>query len=119
VETDFRVRSAPPRTPGAAREADDRHAEAGRLLITRPDRPGIAAAVSGFPFSGGANSTGPGRYSTDPLCGAFFLPIEFHLTGLAKCFCDLAASPGEIAGGFSVRRQMTRAGTGLAKGGAR
>jgi formyltetrahydrofolate deformylase len=117
VESDFRVRPAGLRTLGAVRLAGDRCTETGRLLITCPDRPGIVAAVSSFPFSSGANITESRQYSADPFGGTFFLRIEFRLAGLAKCFCNLAASFGEIADRFPVRRQMTR--TGLTKEGAR
>ena len=119
VETDVRVRSFPLRALGAARGAGGRHAEAGRLLVTRADRPGIAAAVSSFPFSGGANFTGRRRYSTDPLIGAFFLWNEFQLAREAECFRNPVVSFGEIAGSFSARRQITMAGAGRAGRGPR
>lgn len=119
VETDVRVRSFLPRAPGAARGAGGRHAEAGRLLVARADRPGIAAAVSSFPFSGDANFTGSRRYSTDRLIGAFFLWNEFQLAREAECFRNPAVSFGEIAGRFSARRQITSAGAGRAGRGAR
>jgi len=110
VETDFRARSAGPRTLGAGRHDGDRYAEIGRLLITCPHRPGIVAAVSSFLFGSGANITESQQYSTDPFGGTFFLRIEFHLPALAERFGDLARSFGELAGRFSMRWQMTRAG---------
>lgn len=120
METDFRVR--PPghaalRRRDTPRPAGDRCAEIPPLPITCPHRPGIISAVFPFLFPGGANITESQRYSADPFCGDFFLWIESHMTGLAECPHDLLASSGEIAGRFSMRRQMTW--PGPAKGGAR
>jgi len=119
VETDFRVRSGPRRAPGAARGARGRHAEAGRLPVTRAGRPGTAAALSAFPFPSDANFIWSRRYPTDPFGGVFFVWIEFRLARLAECFRGPAASFGEIAGRFSARQQLTRAGAWRAQGGAR
>lgn len=110
METDFRARSAGPRTLGAGRRAEGRYADIGRLLITCPDRPGIAAAVSSFLFSSGANITESQQYSTDPFGGTFFLRIEFHLDDLAERFANLASTFGELADKFPMRWKMTRAG---------
>jgi formyltetrahydrofolate deformylase len=108
VEADFRVRPA---------GSGDHRTDIGRLLITRPDQPGIVAAVPGFRFSSGANITKSRRYSADPFGGKIFLRTEFPLTGIAESFDDLPPNFGEIAGRFSMRWQMTRAGP--AKGGTR
>jgi formyltetrahydrofolate deformylase len=105
VEADFRVRPA---------GSGDHRTDIGRLLITRPDQPGIVAAVPGFRFSSGANITKSRRYSADPFGGTIFLRTEFRETGLAASSDDLPASFGEIAGLFSIRWQMAR--TGPAKG---
>jgi formyltetrahydrofolate deformylase len=83
--------------------ADDRHPEIGRLPIPRPGRPGIAAAVSNFPFASGANITGTGRYCTDTFGGIPFLWIRFHLAGLTDRFDNLAGSSGEPTGRFPMR----------------
>ncbi len=114
METDFRVRSAGRRTLASGQAAVDCRPEIGRLPITCPDRPGIAAAVSGFHFFNGANITKPQQHSTDMFGGTFFLRIEFHLAALAECFDDLAAGFGELAGRFSMRRQMAMTGRHLA-----
>jgi formyltetrahydrofolate deformylase len=108
VETDFRARSAGHRTPGTKRRAGGRDADTGRPLITCPDRPGIAAAVSIFLFSRGANIIDSQQHSTDPFGGTFFLRIEFHLNALAECFANLTGASGELAGRFSMRWKMTR-----------
>src|SRR5215475_9541709 len=70
VETDFRVRSAPRRAPGAARGARGRHAEAGRLPVTRAGRPETAAAVSAFLSPAMRASSGHG--GTPPIHLAAF-----------------------------------------------
>jgi len=108
VETDFRTRSAGPGTSAAGRRVDGRHLEIGRPLITRPDRPGIAAAVSSFPFSSGANITESQRYCTDLFGGTFFIQIEFHRPALAARIGDLAWNSGELAGRFSPPGQNDR-----------
>jgi len=111
VETDFRVRSAGRRTLDSGHGADDCRSETGRLLITCPDRPGIAAAVSSFLFFNGASITELQQLSTDPFGGTFFIRIQFHLAALAECFDVLAAGFGELAGRFSMRREMTEPGS--------
>jgi formyltetrahydrofolate deformylase len=106
VETDFRARSAGSPTLGAGSRADGRHADTGRLLITGPDRPGIAAAVSASGFRRGAGITGPRRYSPDPFGYSFLLRIEWHLTAPGGRSANLAGGFGELAGGFPGRGKM-------------
>jgi hypothetical protein len=103
VETDLRERSAGPRTVAGMPRADDRHPEIEWLPIPCPGRPGIAAAVSDFPFASGANITGAGRYSTDTFGGISILWIRFRLAALTGRFDDLAGSSGEPAGRFPMR----------------
>jgi formyltetrahydrofolate deformylase len=109
VETDFRALSRRQGTPPAPQPADHHYANAGRLLITCPDRAGIAAAVSSFLFDRVANSTESQQYSADPFGGTFFLRVEFHLDTLAGRFGDLAEGFGQLAGRFSMRWKMARA----------
>ncbi len=111
METDFRARSAGRRTLESRHGAGDCRPEIGRLLITCPDRPGTVAAVSGFLFFNGANITVLQQHSTDPFGGTFFIRIQFHLAALAECFDVLAAGFGELAGRFSMRREMTEPGS--------
>ena len=54
-------------------------AEAGRLLITCRDRPGIVAAVSGFLSGQGANILALDQHTTDPDRGWFFMRVAFRL----------------------------------------
>jgi formyltetrahydrofolate deformylase len=110
VETDFRTRSVGPRALGAGERAEGRYADVGRLLITRPDRPRIVAAVSSFLSSSGANIAGSQRHSTDPFGGTFFLKIGFQPDVLGEFFTNLAVTFGKLAGKFSMRWKMTRAG---------
>jgi len=101
VETDFRVRSAGRRTPAAGRRDNGRHPEIRRPLITRPGRPGIAAAVSSLPFGSVATITESRRYRADPFAGNFFIRIEFRRPEFATRIADLAGNSGELAGRFS------------------
>lgn len=107
MDTDFRACSAGPGTPAAARRDDGRHPEIGRPLITCPDRPGIAAVVSSFPFGSGAKATESLRYSTDTFGGTFFLRIEFHRPALTERIGDLPSNSG-FAGPFSPPEQNDR-----------
>jgi formyltetrahydrofolate deformylase len=109
VETDFRALSRRQGTLPAPQRADDHDADAGRLLITGPDRAGIVAAVSGFLFDRGANITKSQQYSTDPFGGTFFLRMEFNLDALAGRFGDLAEGFGQLADRFSMHWKMAKA----------
>jgi len=53
-----------------------------RLLISCPDRPGIVAAVSQFLFEHSANIIHSDQHSSEQGQGAFFMRIEFALSGL-------------------------------------
>ena len=72
---------------------------AGRLVVTCDDRPGVVAAVSRFLFAQGANITESDQYSSDPEGGRFFLRMAFHLEGLEERLGALrAAFAGTVAG---------------------
>ena len=64
-----------------------------------------------FLFFNGASITELQQLSTDPFGGTFFIRIQFHLAALAECFDVLAAGFGELAGRFSMRREMTEPGS--------
>ena len=67
-------------------------ANAGRLVVTCDDRPGVVAAVSRFLFTQGANITESDQFSSDPEDGRFFLRMVFHLDGLAERLDGLRAA---------------------------
>jgi len=84
--------------------------DAGRLLLSCPDRHGIVAAVSTFLADAGANIVTSDQFSTDPEGGAFFLRIEFHLPGLTERRADLERDFGAIADRFAMRRRLSLVG---------
>jgi formyltetrahydrofolate deformylase len=109
VETDFRTRSAEPRTPGTGRRAGGRYADIRRPLVTGPDRTGIVAAAASCLFRSGANITEPPEYSAGQSGGTFFLRIEFQLADPAEGSANWAGAFGELASRFPMRWKMTRA----------
>jgi len=71
---------------------------AGRLVVTCDDRPGVVAAVSRFLFAQGANITESDQFSSDPEGGRFFLRMVFHLDDLRERLGAVrAAFAGEVA----------------------
>ncbi|MFL5819046.1 MAG: formyltetrahydrofolate deformylase [Conexibacter sp.] len=74
-----------------------------RLLISCADRPGIVAAVSRFLFEHGANILDADQHSTDPVGGAFFMRMAFHLDGLDPGRAELErAFAAEVAEPFAM-----------------
>jgi formyltetrahydrofolate deformylase len=74
-----------------------------RLLISCPDRPGIVAAVSRFLFEHGANILDADQHSTDPVGGAFFMRMVFHIDGLDLGRDDLERTfAQQVAGPFEM-----------------
>ncbi len=58
--------------------------DAGRLVVSCTDRPGIVACVSSFLYRRGANIVQSDQDSTGAAGGRFFLRIVFQLPGLDK-----------------------------------
>jgi formyltetrahydrofolate deformylase len=89
--------------------SDDPQSDIGRLLITCPDRPGIVAGVSRCLYDHGANIIESQQYSTNPVGGTFFLLVEFHLAGLARCIGQLEQAMSGLGRSFAMTWRMTRA----------
>ncbi len=82
----------------------------GRLLVSCPDRPGIAAAVTRFLFEHGANVVHSDQHSTNPSGGLFFLRIEFDLPNLAARAATLEAEFSAIAERYGMEWRLALAG---------
>jgi formyltetrahydrofolate deformylase len=67
-----------------------------RLLLSAPDRPGLAAAVSGFVAEHGGNIVEADQY-TDAEQGMFFQRVEFDLRGFDLDRTRLVAALGAVA----------------------
>jgi formyltetrahydrofolate deformylase len=74
---------------------DARFADAGRLVVRCPDRPGIVAVLSRLLADVGANITDSQQHSSDPLGGTFTLRLEFVLP-------DLSAHRQHLEGALSL-----------------
>jgi formyltetrahydrofolate deformylase len=71
--------------------------DAGRLVLSCPNRPAIIAAVAGRLTAAGANVMVFDQFSTDPEGGRFYLRAEFLLSDLADRLADLRSRIAEIA----------------------
>ncbi|MQA96869.1 MAG: formyltetrahydrofolate deformylase [Streptosporangiales bacterium] len=83
--------------------------DAGRLLVSCPDRPGVVAAVTGLLARWGANITESQQYTTDPRGGRFFLRLEFVLDGLERRLLDLENAFAGLAAAHAMDWRITRA----------
>jgi formyltetrahydrofolate deformylase len=76
-----------------------------RLLLSAPDRPGLAAAVAGFVAEHGGNIVGADQH-TDAEAGIFFQRVEFSLSGFDLARDRLAAALAEVTDPLGMRVQL-------------
>ncbi|TFV51701.1 formyltetrahydrofolate deformylase [Blastococcus sp. TF02A-35] len=84
-------------------------ADAGRLVVRCPDRPGIVAAISGLMADVGANITDSQQHSSDPRGGTFTLRLEFVLADLPARRAELEGRLGELAGEWQLTWRLVEA----------
>lgn len=76
-----------------------------RLLLSAPDRPGLAAAVAGFVADHGGNIVEADQY-TDAEEGVFFQRVEFDLQGLDLDRNELKAALDAVTGPLGMQTQV-------------
>jgi len=76
-----------------------------RLLLSAPDRPGLAAAVAGFVAEHGGNIVGADQH-TDAEAGIFFQRVEFDLSGFDLPRDRLAPALSEVTDPLGMRVQL-------------
>ena len=76
-----------------------------RLLLSAPDRPGLAAAVSGFVADHRGNIVEADQH-TDSGSGVFFQRVEFRLDGFDLDRAGLAAALAEVAAPLGMEVQL-------------
>ena len=76
-----------------------------RLLLSAPDRPGLAAAVAGFVAEHGGNIVGADQH-TDAEAGIFFQRVEFDLSGFDLPRDRLAPALAEVTDPLGMRVQL-------------
>ena len=72
-----------------------------RLLLSAPDRPGLAAAVAGFVADHGGNIVEADQY-TDAEAGVFFQRVEFNMDGFDLARTQLVDALAEVTGPFGM-----------------
>jgi formyltetrahydrofolate deformylase len=80
--------------------------DAGRLVLSCPNRPAIIAAVAGRLTAAGANVMVFDQFSTDPEGGRFYLRAEFLLSDLADRLADLRSRIAEIAEDYDMQWRL-------------
>ena len=76
-----------------------------RLLIAAPDRPGLAAAITGFVAQHGGSIVDADQH-TDEEAGAFFQRVEFRLDGFDLARPQLRAALRPVAEPLGMRWQL-------------
>ena len=92
-----------------AAPADPAPADAGRLVVRCPDRPGIVAVLSRLLADVGANITESQQHSSDPTGGTFTLRLEFVLADLATRRVELEAALAGLAGEWQFTWRLVEA----------
>ncbi|MGY1744394.1 formyltetrahydrofolate deformylase [Blastococcus sp. SYSU D00695] len=93
----------------AAAPPDPRTADAGRLVVRCPDRPGIVAVLSRLLADVGANITDSQQHSSDPTGGTFTLRLEFVLADLAERRPQLEGALDLLARQWQMTWRLTEA----------
>jgi formyltetrahydrofolate deformylase len=94
----------PPAAP-----ADPASADAGRLVVRCPDRPGIVAVLSRLLADVGANITDSQQHSSDPTGGTFTLRLEFVLADLTGRRSQLEGALDLLARQWQMTWRLTEA----------
>jgi len=76
-----------------------------RLLLSAPDRPGLAAAVSGFVAEHGGSIVEADQY-TDAEQGVLFQRVEFDLRGFDLDRDQLGAALGTVTNPFGMAARV-------------
>ncbi|MBB3085681.1 formyltetrahydrofolate deformylase [Geodermatophilus sabuli] len=88
---------------------EPRPADAGRLVVRCPDRPGIVAVLSRLLADVGANITDSQQHSSDPTGGTFTLRLEFMLADLAARRSQLEGALDLLARQWQMTWRLTEA----------
>ncbi|WP_231502727.1 formyltetrahydrofolate deformylase [Blastococcus sp. URHD0036] len=88
---------------------DPTTADAGRLVVRCPDRPGIVAVLSRLLADVGANITDSQQHSSDPTGGTFTLRLEFVLADLAERRPQLEGALDLLARQWGMTWRLTEA----------